>query len=181
MVLDAEPPLRLASLATSPSGRSYCKWSSEAMIPRQSLMLDAHVASAFGASTGRVSDVVSRNPSKVNASQSFRLTAREMSNLISQSAISSWDPALRSQIATSNGDAALRSQSVISKPGRGGRTHLPWVFTERGVTRVTACDEDQLPHVACTRARDRLLVCGVTPASAFLDDLGHQPTRGQAQ
>lgn len=61
---------------------------------------------------------------------------------------------------------------------------------------VMACDEDVLPdpsrlaaigdvaeleaayeterhllYVACTRARDRLLVCGVTPASEFLDDL----------
>ena len=61
---------------------------------------------------------------------------------------------------------------------------------------VMACDEDVLPdparlaaigdvaeleaayeterhllYVACTRARDRLLVCGVTPGSEFLDDL----------
>ena len=31
--------------------------------------------------------------------------------------------------------------------------------------------ERHLPYVACTRARDRLLVTGVTPASEFLDDL----------
>lgn len=62
---------------------------------------------------------------------------------------------------------------------------------------VMACDEDVLPdparlaaigdvaeleaayeterhllYVACTRARDRLLVCGVAPGSEFLDDLG---------
>ena len=27
-------------------------------------------------------------------------------------------------------------------------------------------------HVACTRARDQLLVTGVVPASEFLEDLG---------
>lgn len=62
---------------------------------------------------------------------------------------------------------------------------------------VMACDEDVLPdpvrlaaigdvaeleaayeterhllYVACTRARDRLMVCGVAPGSEFLDDLG---------
>jgi superfamily I DNA/RNA helicase len=31
--------------------------------------------------------------------------------------------------------------------------------------------ERHLPYVACTRARDRLLVIGVDPASEFLDDL----------
>ena len=32
--------------------------------------------------------------------------------------------------------------------------------------------ERHLLYVACTRARDRLLVTGVSPASEFLDDLG---------
>ena len=32
--------------------------------------------------------------------------------------------------------------------------------------------ERHLLYVACTRARDRLLVTGVEPASEFLDDLG---------
>ena len=31
--------------------------------------------------------------------------------------------------------------------------------------------ERQLLYVACTRARNHLLVCGVDPASEFLDDL----------
>jgi superfamily I DNA/RNA helicase len=33
--------------------------------------------------------------------------------------------------------------------------------------------ERQLLYVACTRARDYLLVTSTTPASEFLDDLGH--------
>ena len=32
--------------------------------------------------------------------------------------------------------------------------------------------ERHLLYVACTRARDRLLVTGTNPASEFLDDLG---------
>jgi ATP-dependent exoDNAse (exonuclease V) beta subunit len=33
--------------------------------------------------------------------------------------------------------------------------------------------ERHLLYVACTRARDRLLVAGVKPASEFLEDLNH--------
>lgn len=32
----------------------------------------------------------------------------------------------------------LRSQSVISKKGRGGRRHLPYVFTEQGVAMLSS-------------------------------------------
>ena len=35
--------------------------------------------------------------------------------------------------------------------------------------------ERQLLYVACTRARDHLLLTGVTPVSEFLDDLGTRP------
>ena len=72
----------------------------------------------------------------------------------------------------------------------------------RGVV-VMACDDEVIPHqeriesvsdeseleevyqterhllyVACTRARDSLLVTGVTPASEFLDDLIANPANG---
>ncbi|HEY5048178.1 MAG TPA: 3'-5' exonuclease [Rhizomicrobium sp.] len=39
--------------------------------------------------------------------------------------------------------------------------------------------ERQLFYVACTRARDRLMVSGETPASEFLGDLESPPTRGR--
>jgi mRNA-degrading endonuclease RelE of RelBE toxin-antitoxin system len=86
------------------------------------------------------------------------------------------------------------------RPGRGavsvGVMHLAKGLEFRAVV-VMACDDDVLPsqaridtiadsadledvykterhllYVACTRARDRLLVTGVTPGSEFLDDLG---------
>ena len=34
--------------------------------------------------------------------------------------------------------------------------------------------ERHLLYVACTRARDYLLICGVNPASEFLDDLSQR-------
>lgn len=37
--------------------------------------------------------------------------------------------------------------------------------------------ERHLLYVACTRARDHLLVTAVAPASEFLDDLGSEPVR----
>jgi len=33
---------------------------------------------------------------------------------------------------------ALMLQNVISKPGRGGRRKLPWVFTEHGVAMISS-------------------------------------------
>ena len=38
--------------------------------------------------------------------------------------------------------------------------------------------ERQLLYVACTRARDHLLVSGCEPASEFLDDLASKAVRG---
>ena len=91
------------------------------------VMLDAHVASAFGVSTGRVNEAVSRNPAKFNASPSFRLTVKELSNLISQSAISSGQ--------------------------HGGKRHLPAVFTVQGVARLaTVLNSD-----AALRATDLII------------------------
>jgi superfamily I DNA/RNA helicase len=39
--------------------------------------------------------------------------------------------------------------------------------------------ERQLLYVACTRARDNLLVTSVEPASEFLDDLVRDPCSGE--
>ena len=58
-------------------------------------------------------------------------------------------PILKSVDAKRKNIPTAEYQSVLS------------VFTER-----------QLLHVACTRARDHLLVTGAAPASEFLDDLG---------
>jgi superfamily I DNA/RNA helicase len=41
----------------------------------------------------------------------------------------------------------------------------------QGCTEMVYDTERQLLYVACTRARDRLLISAVEPASEFLDDV----------
>jgi superfamily I DNA/RNA helicase len=89
---------------------------------------------------------------------------------------------------------------TLHKEGPSGEVRIGVMHLAKGLefkaVAVIACDEDQLPlrsrvevvadevdlddvyaterhlfYVACTRARDRLLVCGVRPGSEFLGDL----------
>lgn len=74
--------------------------------------------------------------------------------------------------------AAHESKQVQRRcQGRGARRAL---FRYRGVVENVGDDGDlkevydterQLLYVACTRARDRLSISGVEPASEFLDDV----------
>lgn len=74
------------------------------------VILDSDLATALGMETKRLNEAIKRNSDLIDDRHRFQLTREEFDSL-------------RSQIATSK--------------GRGGRTHLPWVFTDRGVTRVT--------------------------------------------
>ncbi|HEY1613669.1 MAG TPA: 3'-5' exonuclease [Rhizomicrobium sp.] len=94
----------------------------------------------------------------------------------------------------SDGEEEARAQIAV------GTMHFAKGLEFKAVA-VMACDEDVLPlkarldaatdeveraevnaterqlfYVACTRARDRLLVTGAAPASAFLKDIGQQPS-----
>jgi hypothetical protein len=53
--------------------------------------------------------------------------------------------------------AALRSQSAISKPGRGGRRHLPLAFTEQGVAMLS-----------CVLRSDRAVEVNIAIMRAFV-------------
>ncbi len=100
----------------------------------------------------------------------------------------------KAALLSDGGDAVVGAISV-------GTMHLAKGLEFRAVV-VAACDDEVIPlqsrisaiaddtdledvynterhllYVACTRARDRLLVTGVAPASEFLDDLGG-PGRG---
>jgi superfamily I DNA/RNA helicase len=44
-------------------------------------------------------------------------------------------------------------------------------YNHENYFRITYNTERHLLYVACTRARDRLLVTAVAPASEFIDDL----------
>jgi hypothetical protein len=72
----------------------------------QRLVMDFDLARTYGVTTGRFNEAVKRNPRRFPADFSFVVIREEYEGLISQFA--------------------------ISKPGRGGRTKLPRVFTEHG-------------------------------------------------
>lgn len=72
----------------------------------QRVMLDSVLAQVYGVLTERLNEQVRRNADRFPADFAFRLTAEEAS--------------------------ALLPQIAGAKPGRGGRTTRPWVFTEHG-------------------------------------------------
>jgi len=81
------------------------------LIRRHRIMLDSDLAKLYGVPTHRLNEQVQRNLERFPPDFAYQLTQQEFSNLISQNA--------------------------ISKPGRGGRRKLPWVFTEHGVAMLS--------------------------------------------
>jgi ORF6N domain len=76
------------------------------------VMLDSDLARLYGVTTSALNQAVKRNPERFPEDFAYQLTKREFSDLI--------------------------SQTVTSKNGRGGRTKLPWVFTEQGVAMLSS-------------------------------------------
>ena len=76
------------------------------------VMLDSDLARIYGVKTARLNQQFGRNQERFPADFAFQLTAEEFADLI--------------------------SQSVISNVGRGGRTKLPWVFTEHGAIMLAS-------------------------------------------
>jgi len=76
------------------------------LIRGQKVMLDADLAELYGVETRVLNQAVKRNPGRFPKDFLFQLTAAEA--------------------------VVLRSQAVMSKPGRGGRRHRPYAFTEHG-------------------------------------------------
>lgn len=74
------------------------------------VMLDAHVAQAFGTETKRVNEAVARNADKFTEAHTFQLSPAELE--------------------------ALKSQNAIAQAGRGGARYQPHVFTMKGVARL---------------------------------------------
>src|SRR5690349_23463823 len=85
------------------------------LIRGQKVMIDLDLAELYGVTTSRLNEQVTRNKKRFPEDFMFRLTREEAESLRSQNAIS---------------NEALRSQIVTSKTRRGGRRHLPYVFTE---------------------------------------------------
>ncbi len=82
------------------------------IIRAKKVMLDTHLAELYGVSTSALIQAMKRNQERFPEDFSFQLKESEAQSLI--------------------------SQSVISKNGRGGRRHLPYVFTEHGVAMLSS-------------------------------------------
>ena len=81
-------------------------------IRAQRVMLDSDLAAIYGVSTMRLNEQLKRNLKRFPLDFAFQLTREEF--------------------------AALTSQTAISKKARGGRRHLPWVFTEHGAIMLAS-------------------------------------------
>jgi hypothetical protein len=78
----------------------------------QRVMLDFDLARLYGVTTRRLNEQVTRNRDRFPDDFAYQLTQQEVTNLISQNAISSL--------------------------GHGGRRKLPWAFTEHGVAMLSS-------------------------------------------
>ncbi len=97
------------------------------------VMLDMDLAKLYHVESKRLNEQVKRNHERFPSNFMFQLTEEEYQNLRSQIATSS----LRSQIVTLNEKNSLWSQNTTLKE-HGGRRYLPYVFTEQGVSMLSA-------------------------------------------
>lgn len=107
-------------------------------------MLDSELAEIYGVETKAFNQAVKRNIERFPEHFRFQLTVEEVQELVEDSSQSN----LRSQSVTSSSDDSLRSPSVTLKnenlrsqnvsPTHGGRRYLPYVFTEQGVSMLSA-------------------------------------------
>lgn len=88
------------------------------------VMLDEHLADLYGIETKYLNRAVKRNPDRFPKSFMFQLTKKEYENLRFQNGTLEESKALRFQIGTSK--------------QRGGRRYMPYVFTEQGVSMLSA-------------------------------------------
>lgn len=89
------------------------------------VMLDEDLAFLYGAEIKRLNEQVKRNIERFPEKFMFQLTEQELENL-------------RSQFATSSLDSSLRSKFTTLEKQHGGRRYLPFVFTEQGVSMLSA-------------------------------------------
>jgi len=74
------------------------------------VILDSVLAVLYGVTVGAINQAVRRNPNRFPSDFMFQLTMQELTNLKSQTVISSW----------------------------GGRRHRPYAFTEHGVAMLSS-------------------------------------------
>ena len=89
------------------------------------VMLDSELAELYGVESKRLNEQVKRNLERFPENFRFQLTEDEFKNL-------------RFKNGTSSEDDFLRSQNATSSSSHGGRRYLPYVFTEQGVSMLSA-------------------------------------------
>ena len=89
------------------------------------VMLDSDLARIYDVATKRLNEQVKRNLHRFPVDFAFQLAPEEFADLISQNA--------------------------ISKPSRGGRRKLPWVFTEHGAIMLASVLNSPLAVSASVR------------------------------
>ncbi|MBI3679666.1 MAG: ORF6N domain-containing protein [Acidobacteria bacterium] len=113
------------------------------LVRGQKVMLDSDLAELYGVTTGNLNLAVRRNPRRFPPDFMFRLTQEE-ARLILQFAIS----------------------IVAEKQSRGGRRHLPFVFTEQGVAMLSSVLNS-----------DRAIQVNITIMRAFVQSRAMAPTQ----
>ena len=88
-------------------------------------MLDSELAELYGIDPWILNEQVKRNLERFPDNFRFQLTEDELKNL-------------RSKNATSSSEEFLRSQIVTSSLNHGGKRCLSYVFTEQGVSMLSA-------------------------------------------
>jgi phage regulator Rha-like protein len=98
------------------------------------VMLDRDLAELYGVETKRINEAVKRNKERFPDNFCFQLDYAEYESLIlNQESEYSESLISRSQIATS-----ILAKDNSDKIRKGGRTYLPYVFTEQGVSMLSA-------------------------------------------
>jgi phage regulator Rha-like protein len=111
-------------------------------------MLDSDLAKIYQVDTKRLNEAVRRNIRRFPPEFMFQLTKEEFES--------------------------LRSQFASSKNGRGGRTYLPFVFTEHGVIMLSAVLNSAIAekiNISVVKAFIEMRRYIVKPARKKLDDL----------
>ena len=105
------------------------------------VMMDSDLAQIYQVETKMFNRAVKRNIERFPDTFRFQLTKEEYENLSFQSGTAGTGDSLRCQIGTleNNPEDSLRSQIATLEMGRGKhRKYLPYVFTEQGVSMLSA-------------------------------------------
>ena len=98
------------------------------------VMLDADLAAVYGSETRSFNQQVKNNIEKFDADFRFQLTKEEFQELLRSKKLTSNNLATNYKLTEYESIEVLTSKNLISKTEkRGGRKHLPYVFTEQGI------------------------------------------------